>query len=102
MTDLKPLTTDEWAASLISAGLEPGPALGYRLANGPYEVAVHIATHDDLATDDRAELIQVLQKEISSAVHRVLGRLPVTTLHRYADGSSKTDSFAIRTEEVAG
>lgn len=102
MKDLKAVSTDDWAASLISAGLEPGPALAYQLANGPYEVAVHIATHDDLSTNDRAQLVEELQKEISSAVHRVLGRQPVTVLHRYADGSSTTDSFADHSTEVAG
>jgi hypothetical protein len=94
MPDLKPISTDEWAASLISAGLEPGPALGYRLATGPYEVAVHIATHDDLGNDARAELVEALQQEISSAVHRVLGRLPVATWRRYADGTTETTHVA--------
>ena len=90
MPDLKPVTTDEWAASLISAGLEPGPALAYRLATGPYEVAVHIATHDDLGSDARAELVEELHKEISNTVHRVLGRMSVRTQQRYADGTTAT------------
>lgn len=90
MDDLKPVSTDEWAATLISAGLEPGPALGYRLANGPYEVAVHIATHDGNSTDERNELVNELQKAISDTVHRVLGRLPVATYRRYTDGTTET------------
>ncbi|MFG2359441.1 hypothetical protein [Streptomyces sp. NPDC048521] len=35
MNNLKPVTTDEWAASPTSAGLEPGPALGDALT--PHE-----------------------------------------------------------------
>lgn len=100
MKDLKPVTTDEWAASLISAGLEPGPSFGYRLATGPYEVAVHIATHDEIEPEKRTELVDALQQEISSAVHRVLGRLSVSTWHRYADGSCMTESFADHTQEA--
>lgn len=90
MTDLKTVTADDWAAMLISAGLEPGPALGYRLASGPYEVAVHIATYDDLAPDPRAELVEALQQEISGAVHCVLGRLSVSVRRNYADGTTET------------
>ncbi|MFD5709534.1 hypothetical protein ACFWHW_03915 [Streptomyces pharetrae] len=94
MSELKPVSPEEWAASLISAGLDPGPALGYRLNHGPYEVAVHIATHDDLGADTRAELVDALQQEISAAIHRVLGRLPVATWRRYADGTTETTRFS--------
>jgi hypothetical protein len=96
MPDLKVVTPDEWAAMLISAGLEPGPTFGYRLATGPYEVGIHIATHDGLAADERTQLIEELRKEIGNAVRRVLKCLPVSEQRQYTDGTSVTVSEASR------
>lgn len=94
--DLKPVSTDGWANTLASVGLEPGPALGYRLASGPYEVAIHIATSNDLESGQRAQLVDAVQKKVSDAVHRVLGRQSVTTWKQFADGTSVTVSEAAR------
>ena len=91
--ELKSLTADEWATSLASAGLESGPALAYRLASGPYEAAVHIATSDRIDTDARHELVDDIQHAVSGAVRRVLGCLPVATLQRHADGSTSNTNL---------
>jgi hypothetical protein len=89
MTDLKPITTDEWAAALDKANLTPGPAFAYHLTTGGWELAAHVALADDIADDKRAELIAALQDAISATVHQVLGRLPVTRKWNYADGSTQ-------------
>lgn len=94
--ELKPVTVDGWSTALTSTGLEPGPALGYRLASGPYEVAVHIATSSDLNADTRNELVHAIQKKVSGIVHVVLGRLPVTVWRQHADGTCVTVSEAAR------
>ncbi|MET8978519.1 hypothetical protein ABZX85_23165 [Streptomyces sp. NPDC004539] len=86
--ELKSLTADEWAMSLAAAGLEPGPAFAYRLASGPYEAAVHIATSTRIDTDARRELADGIQDAASGVIWRILGRLPVATLRRNADGST--------------
>ncbi|MFM9635896.1 hypothetical protein [Streptomyces turgidiscabies] len=94
--ELKPVSTDAWANVLATAGLEAGPALGYRLASGPYELAVHIATSNDIDPATRRQLVDAVQKRVSDAVHRVLGRLPVTVWRQHADGTSVTVSEATR------
>ncbi|MDX3354713.1 hypothetical protein PV703_15645 [Streptomyces sp. ME01-24h] len=89
MTDLNPVTADEWAAAINKANLTPGPTFGYRLTTGGWELATHVAIADDIADDKRAELITALQDAISATLHQVLGRQPVIQQDNYADGTSR-------------
>jgi hypothetical protein len=72
--ELKPVSTDEWAEAVVSAGLTPGPSFACRLDGGPYEVGVHVAINDQLTDDTRHQLIKALQVAVGSTVRRVLRR----------------------------
>ncbi|WP_181785613.1 hypothetical protein [Streptomyces phytophilus] len=76
MSDPRPLTTAEWQHAVDSHGLVAGPAYAYGLPDGTIELAVHIATGDDLTEDARQQLHAELHTAIDDTFRRVLGRTP--------------------------
>lgn len=69
---LHPMTTAEWSAAVDAADLVVGPAFAFRAITGEYDVAVHVATGDQLTEEARTELINELRTAVTETVTRVL------------------------------
>lgn len=68
----------EWAIQLGAAGLTPHPAMACQSTSGRYNVAVQVATANDLLPDARDELIAEIRKAVDDTVCRVLCLKPVS------------------------
>ncbi|MCQ8831840.1 hypothetical protein [Streptomyces malaysiensis] len=67
----------EWAIQLSAASLTPHPAMAWQSTTGGYDVAVQVATANDLIPAARDELMAELRKAVGETVCRVLGLKPV-------------------------
>ncbi|MGW7617345.1 hypothetical protein ACWGLG_16060 [Streptomyces antimycoticus] len=67
----------EWAIQLGAANLTPHPAMAWQSTSGRYNVAVQVATANDLIPAARDELITEIRKAVDETVCRVLGLKPV-------------------------
>jgi len=62
-----------WAIDLGAGGLTPRATHGWLSTTGSWEVAVQIATSDELTESARNELIAEIRKALDETVGRVLG-----------------------------
>lgn len=69
----------EWAVNLGAAQLTPQPTMGWYCTTSGWDLAVQIATSDDLTDTKRAELLAEIQTAVGGVVQRVLGLKPVAT-----------------------
>ncbi|MHA6764763.1 hypothetical protein [Streptacidiphilus sp. PAMC 29251] len=67
-----------WADALVSADLTPHPAHAWCSTTTGYEVAMQVATTDQLTGTATAELLAELKAAFTATVCRVLGRTDVT------------------------
>ena len=71
-TSARSTSVQEWATALETCRLKPGPTLGYRMANGDWNCAVHIAVSPCLTDEAQTLLAAELQQAINDTVNRVL------------------------------
>ncbi|MGW7597298.1 hypothetical protein [Streptomyces antimycoticus] len=62
----------EWAIQLGAANLTPHPAMAWQSTSGRYNVAVQVATANDLIPAARDELIAEIRAAVDQVVCRVL------------------------------
>lgn len=81
MTDqtygLRSTSVEEWSAALATTRLQPGPTFAYRMADGSWNCAVHLAVSSELTGAAQTLLAAELQQAISDTVNRVLCLTPV-------------------------
>ncbi len=68
-----------WADSLVGADLTPHPAFAWCSTTTGYEIAVQVATTDELKEAARTELLAELQAVFDATICRVLGYRSATT-----------------------
>lgn len=71
-TEFRATTATEWAHALTTGKLQPGPTFGYRMVDGTWSCALHLAVSSDLTSDAQRLLAAELQQAISDTVNRVL------------------------------
>jgi hypothetical protein len=70
--EFRSTSVKEWAEALVTSRLQPGPTFGYRLTDGSWNCAVHLAVSNELTDDAQRLLAAELQQAISDTVNRVL------------------------------
>lgn len=83
-SDFRSTSAQEWAAALETSKLQPGPTFGYRMADGTWNCALHLAISSELTSDAQRLLAAELQQAISDTVNRVLYLTPVNVSVREA------------------
>lgn len=81
-TELRATTVTEWADALDHTRLQPGPTFGYRMVDGTWNCALHLAISSDLTSDAQRLLAAELQQAIDDTVHRVLSCTTVSISFR--------------------
>lgn len=76
-SEFRPTSVEEWADALATSKLQPGPTFGFRMIDGSWNCALHLAISADLTSDAQRLLAAELQQAISDTVNRVLYLTPV-------------------------
>lgn len=71
-SEFRSASVQEWEAALNTSGLQPGPTFGYRMADGSWTCALHLAISSELTSDAQQLLAAELQQAINDTVNRVL------------------------------
>lgn len=66
----------KWAVQLGAAGLTPHEPIAIRSTTAGWEVAVQVATTDQLTDTARADLLDAIRDAVTSTTCRVLGLKP--------------------------
>lgn len=84
--EFRSTSAEEWADALKTSRLQPGPTFGYRMADGTWNCALHLAVSSDLTSDAQRLLAAELQQAISDTINRVLYLSPVSVSIRREAG----------------
>ncbi|GAA2929434.1 hypothetical protein [Streptomyces enissocaesilis] len=77
-SEFRSTSVEEWAESLATSQLRPGPTFGYQMVDGTWNCALHLAVSGELTSDAQRLLAAELQQAISDTVNRVLYLAPVS------------------------
>lgn len=77
-SEFRSTSVKEWADALETSKLQPGPTFGYRMVDGTWNCALHLAVSSELTSDAQRLLAAELHQAISDTVNCVLYTTPVS------------------------